>query len=85
VWTPLSALPNKVSGLFPALTSEMIFWSLNLGPIIYIPVAPLAAKLLTTKNGMRNTVLIGLLMSAVCTALRIPCAYGSKEFRSSGR
>ena len=60
VWTPLSALPTQACAAFPALSdgtsasSALIFWSLNLGPLVYIPVAPFAAWLLTTRGGLRR-------------------------------
>ena len=42
-WTPLSALPDESARVFPGLSTATIFWSLNLGPILYIPLAPFAA------------------------------------------
>lgn len=82
-WTPLSALPTKSKGVFPCMSDELIFWSLNLAPIIYMLVAPLAANLLTKRNGMVKSVRYGLFFSVLCTGVRLPCVFGSDAFRKS--
>ena len=83
-WTPLSALPDESARVFPGLSNATIFWSLNLGPILYIPLAPFAAWLLTAHLGMQRTVRLGLLCSVLAATLRLGVSLCGAEYRASG-
>jgi hypothetical protein len=83
-WMPLSAVPQATSIVFPAMTEELIFWSLNIAPIIYVPVSGFASYLLTTTCGMQRTLRASVFFSLLCATIRIPCVLAPLPFRSSG-
>ena len=83
VWTPLSSLPTEAKLWFPVLTEVDIYWSLNMGPLFYLPFSIMAPWLLSRRNGMQKSVRVGMLFSLLSALIRVPVALSSLAFRSS--
>lgn len=83
-WTPLSALPEAVMEFWPCMSSTLIYWSLNVACIIFLPMAFVSPMLLVSPNGLQRTLRAGIAFSFLSAAVRVPCAMGDAEFRESG-
>jgi hypothetical protein len=82
-WMPLSSVPQATRFVFPGMSDELIFWSLNIAPIIYVPTSGFASYLLTREHGMQRTLRMSALFSLLCASIRIPCVLAPLSFRSS--
>eukprot|EP00811_Abedinium_folium_P034147 NODE_7052_length_1613_cov_11.484522.p1 GENE.NODE_7052_length_1613_cov_11.484522~~NODE_7052_length_1613_cov_11.484522.p1 ORF type:complete len:429 (-),score=85.64 NODE_7052_length_1613_cov_11.484522:202-1488(-) len=70
-WPPIAAAPDAAEHEFPGLTSSSILLQLNWGPIVQMLFVPLAAALVSGRNGLRRCVLVGLALAAACAAVRV--------------
>jgi FLVCR family MFS transporter len=82
-WTPLSALPDAAKIYWPCLSDSLIFWSLNMATIVYVPISFISPWLLTTPNGMQRSVQVGVAFSLLSAAVRVPAAMAGPSFRAS--
>ena len=64
-WTPLSAVPDAAKGFFPCLDNSLIYWSLNIGCMIYMPVSCLSPRILASSRGMQRSVRLGCFFSLI--------------------
>lgn len=80
VWFTFSASAPSFFETFFGISRSELDLLLNYGPIVYLPVAPFVAWLLTCRNGLRKTVLFGAVLVCLGACVRIgPCVVSAPK------
>jgi len=65
------------------MSQEVIYWSLNLGPILYLPFSLASTWLLRQEGGLRSTIRVSASFSFAAALLRILAVVLGEDFRGT--